>query len=87
MLRSRVRHYRLRLQETEAKSLETPVEHAGNVLTHRQLIVSVRGVNYESETHLLQVNICNLWRKIELEPTRPTDILTEPGVGYRLKMV
>ena len=57
------------------------------MLTQRQLLHTVWGVNYERETRLLQVNICNLWRMIEPEPTRLTDILTEHGVGYQLKMV
>jgi two-component system KDP operon response regulator KdpE len=45
----------------------------------------VWGNTYESETHLLRVNMSNLRRKIEPDPTRPRYIITEPGVGYRLK--
>jgi two-component system KDP operon response regulator KdpE len=75
------------LTPTEYDILKTLVKHAGKVLTHRQLLRSVWGVSYEGETHLLQVNISNLRHKIEPNPTRPTYILTEPGVGYRLRML
>jgi len=61
------------------------VTHAGKVLIHRQLLREVWGVGYEQETHMLRVNISNLRRKIEPDPTRPRYILTEPGVGYRLR--
>ena len=43
------------------------------------------GVGYEQETHMLRVNISNLRRKLEPDPTRPHYLLTEPGVGYRLQ--
>jgi two-component system KDP operon response regulator KdpE len=74
----------LSLTPIEYKLLSVLVQNAGKVLTHRQLLRQVWGVNYETETHLLRVNISNLRRKIESDPTRPHYILTEPGVGYRL---
>ena len=74
----------LSLTPIEYKLLSVLVQNAGKVLTHRQLLRQVWGVNYETETHLLRVNISNLRRKIESNPTRPHYILTEPGVGYRL---
>jgi len=75
------------LTPTEYDLLRTLVKHVGKVITHDQLLRSVWGTAYESETHMLQVNISNLRRKIEPDPSRPTYIVTEPGVGYRLKMV
>lgn len=72
------------LTPTEYDVLRVLVQHAGKVLTHRQLLRQVWGLAYESETHLLRVNVSNLRRKIEPDPTRPRYILTEPGVGYRL---
>ncbi len=75
------------LTPTEYDLLRTLVKHVGKVVTHDQLLRSVWGTAYESETHMLQVNISNLRRKIEPDPTRPTYIVTEPGVGYRLKML
>jgi two-component system KDP operon response regulator KdpE len=41
---------------------------------------------YEAEMHILQVNISNLRHKIETDPSRPHYLLTEPGVGYRIRM-
>jgi len=45
----------------------------------------VWGMGYEQEMHILRVNISNLRRKIEPDPSRPHYIVTEPGVGYRLR--
>jgi two-component system KDP operon response regulator KdpE len=72
------------LTPTEYDLLRVLAQHAGKVLTHRQLLRQVWGVGYELETHLLQVNISNLRRKIEPDPSRPSYIITEVGVGYRL---
>jgi len=72
------------LTPTEYDILCALVRHAGKVLTHRQLLHAVWGVAYEGEVHMLRVNVSNLRRKIEPDPARPTYILTEPGVGYRL---
>jgi two-component system KDP operon response regulator KdpE len=74
------------LTPTEYDLLRTLIKHAGKVLTHDQLLRAVWGTAYESETHMLQVNISNLRRKIEHDPTRPIYIVTEPGVGYKVKM-
>jgi two-component system KDP operon response regulator KdpE len=74
----------VQLTPNEYGVLRVLVTHAGKVLTHRQLLREVWGVGYQQETHLLRVNISNLRRKIEPDPSRPHYILTEPGVGYRL---
>ena len=73
------------LTPTEYDILRTLVQHAGKVMTHRQLLRAVWGTAYESETHILRVNVSNLRGKIEADASRPQIILTEPGVGYRLK--
>jgi len=73
------------LTPTEYDLLRVLVQYAGKVLTHRQLLRQVWGTGYELETHLLQVNISNLRRKIEPDPSRPSYIITEVGVGYRLR--
>ena len=75
----------LSLTPTEYDLLRVLVQNAGKVLTHRQLLRQVWGIGYESEVHLLRVNISNLRRKLEREPARPHYVLTEPGVGYRLR--
>jgi two-component system KDP operon response regulator KdpE len=75
----------VQLTPTEYDLLKLLVTHGGKVLTHRHILQQVWGHGYEQETHLLRVNISNLRRKIEPDPTRPIYILTEPGVGYRLR--
>jgi two-component system KDP operon response regulator KdpE len=69
----------------EYELLRTFITHAGTVLTHRHLLREVWGAEYGDESHMLHVNISNLRRKIEPDPTRPQFIITEPGVGYRLR--
>ena len=72
------------LTPTEYEILQLLLQNAGRVLTHRQLLRRVWGIAYESEMHILRVNISNLRRKIEPDPSRPHYLLTEPGVGYRI---
>jgi len=76
----------VQLTATEYDLLRLLVNHAGKVLTHNQILRQIWGPAYIEQPHLLRVNISNLRRKIEPEPTRPRYILTELGVGYRLKM-
>jgi two-component system KDP operon response regulator KdpE len=76
----------VQLTPTEYDLLRVLVTHAGKVLTHRQLLREVWGTTYEQESHILHVNISNLRHKIEPDPTRPQFIITEPGVGYRLRI-
>jgi two-component system KDP operon response regulator KdpE len=75
----------MQLTPTEYGLLCALAAHAGKVLTHRQLLRELWGPGYEQETHMLRVNISNLRRKLEPDPTRPHYIRTEPGVGYRLR--
>lgn len=81
----RIQNQPVILTPTEYDLLRTLVKHAGKVLTHRQLLRIVWGAAYENEVHILRVNISNLRRKIEPDPSQPQYLLTEPGVGYRLK--
>jgi two-component system KDP operon response regulator KdpE len=79
---------RVSLTPTEYDILRLLVQHAGKVLTHDQLIRSIWGTNQasdEDDSHLLRVNVSNLRRKLEPDPSRPHYIVTEPGVGYRLR--
>jgi len=82
----RVRGQDVQLTPTEYDLLRALVAHAGKVLTHQQLLRQVWGLGYESERHLLRVNISNLRQKIERNSARPEYIITEPGVGYRLRI-
>jgi two-component system KDP operon response regulator KdpE len=76
----------VQLTPTEYQILSVLVNHAGRVLTHRQLLQEVWGEQYGDELHMLHVNISNLRRKIEQDSARPRYIITEPGVGYRLRI-
>lgn len=73
------------LTPTEYDLLRAFVRSAGKVLTHQQLLREIWGVGAAQDMHMLRVNISNLRHKIESDPTRPQYILTEPGVGYRLR--
>jgi two-component system KDP operon response regulator KdpE len=73
------------LTPTEYKLLATLVRHAGKVLTHRQLLKEVWGINYVNQSHYVRVYLAQLRQKVEVDPARPRLLLTEPGVGYRLK--
>jgi two-component system, OmpR family, KDP operon response regulator KdpE len=77
----------IQLTPNEYELLKALVTHEGQVLTHRYLLREVWGPEYQDEYHILHVNISNLRRKIESDPARPQLIITEPGVGYRLKAV
>ena len=81
-----VKDQEISLTPTEYDLLRVLIQHPGRVLTHRQLLQKVWGNAYETEAHLLRVNMSNLRRKIEPDPTRPHYIITEPGVGYRLRV-
>jgi two-component system KDP operon response regulator KdpE len=73
------------LTPTEYEVLKYLAMHAGQVVTHRTLLRAVWGPDYEDEAHYLRVFIGQLRRKIEPEPGRPRYLLTEPGIGYRLR--
>lgn len=76
----------IQLTPTEYSLLKAFVTHANKLLTHHQLAHEVwGGAHYEDTQHLLRVNVSNLRRKLETDPARPRYIITEPGVGYRLR--
>lgn len=75
----------VQLTPTEYDLLRALALGAGKVLTNRQLLRQVWGEGYD-DLHLLRVNISNLRHKIEPDPSRPTYIHTESGVGYRLNL-
>jgi two-component system KDP operon response regulator KdpE len=81
-----VKENQIALTPTEYEILRLLLQNAGKVLTHRQLLRQVWGTAYESEMHMLRVNISNLRRKIEPDPARPHYLMTEPGVGYRIRV-
>jgi two-component system, OmpR family, KDP operon response regulator KdpE len=76
----------VRLTRTEYRLLALLVKHAGKVLTHRQLLKEVWGPGSVNESHYLRVYMGQLRHKLEEEPARPRHLVTEIGVGYRLKV-
>ena len=76
----------IKLTPLEFKVLALLVKHAGKVLTHRQILKEVWGPNYAEDTHYLRVFIHQLRRKIEVDPAQPKHLITEAGVGYRLRV-
>ena len=74
----------VKLTPTEYALLRLLVQHAGRVLTHRQILKEVWGPEYVDETHYLRVYFAQLRQKLEANPALPHLIVTEPGVGYRL---
>jgi two-component system, OmpR family, KDP operon response regulator KdpE len=76
----------VRLTPIEWKLLTALVRHAGRVLTHQQLLKEVWGPRYATQTQYLHVHVGHVRSKIEPTPTRPRWLVTEPGVGYRLKV-
>ncbi len=74
----------VKLTATEYSLLRFLIQNVGKVLTHKQLLREVWGPNYVEQTHYLRVYIAHLRDKLETDPSKPTLISTEPGVGYRL---
>jgi two-component system KDP operon response regulator KdpE len=74
----------VKLTATEYSLLRFFVQHAGKVLTHRQILREVWGPNYVEQTHYLRVYLAHLREKLEARPAQPELFITEPGVGYRL---
>jgi two-component system KDP operon response regulator KdpE len=76
----------VKLTATEYDFLKVLIHHAGNVRTHHQLIRELWGrTQYQDAVHLLRVTLSHLRRKLQPDPTQPRYIVTEPGVGYRLR--
>jgi two-component system KDP operon response regulator KdpE len=73
------------LTPIEYKLLTTLIRHAGKVLTHRQLLKEVWGPLHEEEGHYLRVYMRQLRNKLERNPAHPRYLVTELGVGYRLR--
>jgi len=73
------------LTPIEYRLLVLLARNAGKVLTHRQILKEVWGPLHSDETHYLRVFMTQLRRKIETDPARPRLLVTEPGVGYRMK--
>jgi two-component system, OmpR family, KDP operon response regulator KdpE len=73
------------LTPIEYKLLVTLMRNAGRVVTQRQLLQEVWGPEYTDAPHYLRIYMQHLRHKLEADPARPRYLITEPGVGYRLK--
>jgi two-component system KDP operon response regulator KdpE len=81
----RVAGTEVHLTPLEYRLLVLLAQNAGKVLTHRQILKEVWGPGAVSETHYLRVFMAQLRRKVEPDPARPRLLVTEPGVGYRMR--
>lgn len=73
------------LTPTEYGLLRFLAQHAGRVITHGHLLRSVLGPSYQAATGTLRVHVASLRKKLEADPAHPRVIVTEPGIGYRLR--
>jgi two-component system, OmpR family, KDP operon response regulator KdpE len=76
----------IHLTPIEYKLVAMLVKHAGMVLTHKQLLDQVWGPGHAHQTQYLRVYMTQLRHKLEKNPAHPKYLVTEPGVGYRLKV-
>jgi two-component system KDP operon response regulator KdpE len=74
----------LKLTATEWALLALLIRHAGRVLTHKQILREVWGPQAEEHREYLRVYFSHLRKKVENDPSHPTLICNEPGIGYRL---
>lgn len=75
----------LHLTPTEYRLLVLLAENAGRVLTHRHILSHVWGPTHTGHSHYVRVQVAELRKKIEVDAARPKWLVTEPGVGYRLR--
>lgn len=76
---------RVHLTPIEYKILALLARNAGKVLTHRQILSEIWGPGHAGQSHTVRVHVAELRKKIEADPARPRRLITEPGVGYRLR--
>ena len=76
----------IKLTALEYRLLEALIRRNGKVATHGQLLAEVWGPGGAGNTHYLRIYMAMLRRKLEADPTRPKQFITEPGVGYRLDL-
>jgi two-component system KDP operon response regulator KdpE len=81
----RVRGAEVHLTPIEYKLLTELAKHAGMVVTHRHLLEQVWGPGHAHQMQYLRVYMTQLRHKLEQTPARPRYLVTEPGIGYRLK--
>jgi two-component system, OmpR family, KDP operon response regulator KdpE len=78
-------HGQVKLTPTEWHVLETLARHHDKLVTQKELLQQVWGPGYETETNYLRVYLAQLRRKLEPDPSHPRSLITEAGLGYRLR--
>ena len=81
-----VRGEEVHLTPIEFNLLSTLIRNAGRILTHRDLLEAVWGPGHEDETQYLRVYMTHLRHKLERKPAQPKYLMTEVGIGYRLRL-
>lgn len=76
----------IRLTPLEYRVLECLARHAGFIVTQNQLVREVWGPEHIGDTRSLRVCVKNLRAKLEPNPHQPAYLVTEPGLGYRLRL-
>jgi len=76
----------VRLTPKEFELLRYLAAHANKVVSHRELLQAVWGPDYGDQVDYLRVFVNQLRKKIESKPSTPVHLLTEPWVGYRLRL-
>jgi len=74
----------VRLTPREYQLLRILAGHSGQVVTHRQIITAVWGVDTNADAQFVRVLMAQLRQKLEANPSSPQLLMTEPGIGYRL---
>ncbi len=74
----------VRLTPREYQLLRILAGHAGQVVTHKQIIIAVWGSETNADAQFVRVLMAQLRQKLEAEPSSPNLLMTEPGIGYRL---
>ncbi len=77
----------VKLTSTEYSLLKLLIQHAGKVVTHRQILHEIWGPGTEERTQYLRVYMTHLRQKIESNPDKPQHIKTESGIGYRFSLL
>ena len=75
----------VQLTQREYQLLKLMVTHAGQIVTHKQVLEGVWGGDHKSDAQAVRVLMGQLRHKIEADPVRPKLLLTETGLGYRMR--
>lgn len=83
--RVRVGNRDFKLSPREAKLLRALAQKPGQILSHKDIVAAVWGEDAEVDAQFVRVLVGNLRQKIEKDPARPSVLITEPGLGYRIR--